>query len=97
MTQPCRQSLKVKGDTLELLSYLGKAEMCHALFFFFLFYRRAEQLKFTLSPGFINGIKKPFDMLKPHIHLSSDQISSLSKSALKDPIAEWLGFLEATC
>lgn len=36
-------------------------------------------------------------MFKSHIHLSSDQIRSLAKLALKVPIAHHLGFLEATC
>lgn len=46
MTQPCRQNLKVKGDIVELLPYLGKAEMYCAS----LFYSRAEQLRNLPSP-----------------------------------------------
>lgn len=93
MTQPCRQSLKVTCQISSLI--WGKAERCPA--FLKLFYRTAKQQRFTLSPGFISGTVNPFDLSKSHIRLSSDQIRSLPKLALKDPIAKGPGSLDATC
>lgn len=55
MTQLCRQSLKVKDDMPQSLP--GKGWDFFFKLFFFLKERQAAK-KFTLSPGFINSIKK---------------------------------------